>query len=246
MTIVRGIYSAASGMLVESTRMDVTSNNLANVDTAGFQKQVAHIYSFPDTPISRVYQGQRQVIGRLGTGALVEGSYTSFAPGSLKTTENPLDMAIVGEGFFTIETSEGPRYTRDGRFTIDPTGYLTTLDGNLVRGESGRIYVGEAEEVLLNEEGDIFIDGEVVDKLLLVQFADAQGLARRGANLYEALPEAGNATISEAKLAPGVIEMANVNVVREMVDLIKIQRAYEANQKVVQAYDETLGKLNDL
>ncbi len=246
MRIVRGIYTAASGMLMESTRMDVTGNNLANVDTVGFQKQVAHVYSYPDAPISRVYQGQRQVIGRLGTGAWVEGSHTSFAPGSLKTTENPLDLAIVGEGFFAIDSPQGPRFTRDGRFTINLDGYLTTLNGNLVQGEAGPIYVGEAEEVLFNEEGEIFIDGEVADRLLLMSFDNLQGLARSGANMYEALPEAGDAFVIETRVAPGVIEMANVNVVREMVDLIKIQRAYEANQKVVQAYDETLGKLNDV
>ncbi|NMB01099.1 MAG: flagellar hook-basal body protein [Firmicutes bacterium] len=233
-------------MLVESIRMDVASNNLANVDTAGFQKQTAHIYAFPEAPVTRVYQGQTRTIGALGTGAFVDGSRSSFSPGTLRTTENPLDVALVGPGFFSITTPEGPRYTRDGRFTVNPSGLLSTLDGHLVRGENGPIYIGEGE-VLFNEAGEITVNGQRVDKLLIVEFNDREGLLRRGANLFEATPEAGDPFRYQATIAPGVIELANVNVVREMVNLINIQRAYEANQKAVQAFDETLGKvINDV
>jgi len=240
--ILRGIYTATSGMLVESLRMDVSSNNLANVDTAGFQRQTAHIYSLPETPIRRVHEGTSRLLGVLGTGAFVDGSRSSFSPGSLRTTNNPLDVALVGHGFFSISTANGTRYTRDGRFTVNPSGLLATLDGNLVRGERGSIYVGEGK-VLLNEVGEIIVDGEVVDKLLIVEFNDRNGLVRHGSNLYEALPEAGDPFRYQATLALGTLEMANVNVVREMVNLITIQRSYEANQKVVQAFDETLGKI---
>ncbi len=223
-------------------RMDVSSNNLANVDTAGFQRQTAHMYSLPETPVRRVYQGQSQLLGVLGTGAFVDGSRSSFSPGTLRTTNNPLDVALVGPGFFAITTAEGTRYTRDGRFTVNPSGLLATLDGNLVRGEQGSIYVGEGQ-VLLNERGEITVDGEPVDKLLIVEFNDRDGLVRHGSNLYEALPEAGAPFRYQATVAPGTLEMANVNVVREMVNLINIQRSYEANQKVVQAFDESLGKI---
>lgn len=102
--------------------------------------------------------------------------------------------------------------------------------------------MGEGE-VLLNERGEVTVDGQLVDRLLIVEFNDRDGLVRHGANLYEASPEAGDPFRYEATLAPGTIEMANVNVVREMVNLINIQRTYEANQKVVQAFDETLGKI---
>lgn len=233
-------------MLVESMRMDVASNNLANVDTAGYQKQTAHIYAFPEAPITKVHQGQSQTIGTLGTGAFVDGSRSSFAPGTLRVTENPFDVALVGPGFFSVSTPEGPRYTRDGRFTVNPSGLLSTLDGHLVRGENGSIYVGEGQ-VLFNEAGEVTVDGEFVDKLLIVEFNDREGLLRRGANLFEATPEAGDPFRYQATIQPGVIELANVNVVREMVNLINIQRAYEANQKVVQAFDDTLGKvINDV
>ena len=178
-------------MLVETMRMDVASNNLANVDTAGFQRQTAHIYATPQRPVLRVHQGQSRMLGALGTGALVEGSHTSFMPGTLRQTDNPLDVALVGAGFFAITTPEGPRYTRDGRFTVNPSGLLATLDGNLVRGENGPIYVGEGP-VSITDTGQVMVGGQVVDKLLIVEFNDRNGLVRRGTNLFEATPEAGD------------------------------------------------------
>lgn len=240
--ILRGLYTAAAGMLVEATRMDVASNNLANIDTAGFQRQTAHVYSFPQGPIYRVHQGTRTALGQLGTGAIVDGSRSSFLPGALKNTSNPFDVALLGYGFFVISTPEGIRYTRDGRFTTNSGGLLTTWDGNLVRGERGPIYIGQGK-LLFNSEGEVSVNGEIVDKLLIVEFNDREGLIRRGANLYEALPEAGDPFRYRAEVAPGTLEMANVNVIREMVNLINIQRSYEANQKVIQVYDDTLGKV---
>ncbi len=194
MNILRGIYTAASGMLVETMRMDVASNNLANVDTAGFQRQTAHVYAFPQAPIARDYHNQRRVLGTLGTGgAFAEGSSTSFAPWDTEDYRKPLGCGSNRPRLFAVETPEGIRYTRDGRFKINPSGLLATLDDNLVRGEQGLIYVGEGGEVLLNAEGgEITVNGRVVDKLLLVEFNDREGLVRRGgSNLFEALPEAG-------------------------------------------------------
>lgn len=242
MDILRGLYTAASGMLVEMMRMDVASNNLANVDTAGFQRQTAHVYALPEKPVFRDYPSPQRRLGVLGTGAFAQGSTTSFAPGALKTTGNPLDLALVGHGFFTVQTPEGARYTRDGRFTVNSSGLLATVDGHLVQGEQGLVYVGQGK-LFFGEQGEIIVDGKITDKLLIVEFNDREGLLRRGSNLYEALPQAGQPFRYRAALAPGTLEMANVNVVREMVNMISIQRAYEANQKVVQAFDETLGKI---
>ena len=106
--MLRGLYTAASGMLVQQAKTDVLSNNLSNVSTAGFQRQAPHVYAFPEILISRVHNGQSTPIGSLGTGALVNGDRSSFAPGALKNTGNPLDVALVGAGFFGIETPDGP------------------------------------------------------------------------------------------------------------------------------------------
>ncbi|MGI6148863.1 MAG: flagellar basal-body rod protein FlgF [Firmicutes bacterium] len=240
--MLRGLYTAASGMLVQTARMDMLSNNLANVDTAGFQRQAPHIYAFPEMLISRVHNGTSVPIGRLGTGAAVNGDRSSFLPGALRSTGNPLDAALVGPGFFAVETPEGPRYTRDGRFTTNASGWLVTLDGHRVRGERGPILIN-GTDVVIDGTGQVLVDGRFVDKLLVVEFTDRDGLLRRGANLYEATPEAGPPfRYRDTTVVQGAVEMANVNVIREMVNLISVQRAYEANAKVVQAYDETLGK----
>ena len=245
--MLRGLYTAASGMLVQMAKTDVLSNNLSNVSTAGFQRQAPHVYAFPDILISRLHNGQSTPIGRIGTGALVNGDRSSFAPGALQNTGNPFDAALVGPGFFGIETPEGPRYTRDGRFTVNASGWLVTLDGNRVRGERGPILIN-GNDVTIDGQGQIYVDGQFVDKLLIVEFNDRDGLIRRGANLYEATEEAGLPfRYTDTSVVQGAVEMANVNVVREMVNLISAQRAYEANAKVVQAYDETLGKaVNDI
>lgn len=240
--MLRGLYTAASGMLVQTAKMDMLSNNLANVETAGFQRQAPHVYSFPDMLISRVHNGTSVPIGRLGTGAVVYGDRSSFLPGAIKSTGNPLDVALVGPGFFAVETPDGPRYTRDGRFTVNPSGWLVTLDGHRVRGERGPILVN-GTDVVIDDTGQVVVDGSVVDKLLIVEFNDRDGLLRRGANLYEATEAAGLPfRYRDTQVVQGAVEMSNVNVIREMVNLISVQRAYEANAKVVQAYDETLGK----
>lgn len=239
--MLRGIYSAASGMLVESMRTDVMSNNLANVDTAGFKRQAAHVRSFPETLISRMHSGERTPIGTLGTGAVVDGSHSSFSAGRLHPTGNSLDAALFGHGFFVIETPEGTRYTRDGRFILNETGFLSTLDGHRVLGENGPILIGDGD-VQIDSRGVLTTDDQVVNRFLIVEFPDREGLVRQGANLFEATEEAGDPFRFNTTVLQGTLEESNVNVIREMVGMITLQRAYEANQKVIQAFDETLGK----
>src|SRR5690554_732390 len=209
--MLRGLYTAASGMLVQTAKTDMLSNNLANVDTAGFQRQTPHVYSFPEMLISRVHNGTSTPVGTLGTGAVVDGDRSSFMPGAIKNTSNPLDTALVGPGFFAIETPDGPRYTRDGRFVINPSGFLVTHDGNRVRGENGPIVIS-GEQVVIDDSGQVFVDGQYVDKLLIVEFNEREGLLRRGANLYEATPEAGQPfRYTDTTVVQGAVEMSNVN-----------------------------------
>lgn len=235
------MYTAASGMIAQATRNDVVANNLANVNSAGFHRDTARIGAFPEMLLSRQEQQESTPIGTLGTGARVIDIQTSFAPGQIQTTGNPLDVALIDAGFFVIETPEGNQYTRDGRFTLNSSGWLTTLDGNRVRGEQGLIHIGEGT-VEISSEGLVTVDGGEVGRLLVVEFLDRAGLEKQGSNRYQATPEAGQPVRFRSQVVQGSLEMANVNLVREMVNLIEVQRAYEANQKVVQAYDETLGK----
>ncbi|NMB38072.1 MAG: flagellar basal-body rod protein FlgF [Firmicutes bacterium] len=240
--MLRGIYTAASGMLVQGLRSAVLANNLANVDTAGFQRQETQVEAFPEMLLMRQYKNEYSPIGRLGTGAITADEQSLFSPGRIHTTGNALDTALVGSGFFVIDTPGQTSYTRDGRYTLNAGGWLVSLDGYQVRGENGPIYIGEGE-VTINSEGTVFVDGIERDRLLIVDFPDPSTLIRQGDNRYHRTEVGGVPFRAQASVLQGSIEMSNVNVVREMVSLIEIQRAYEANQKVVQAYDDTLGRI---
>ena len=143
--MIRGLYTGASGMLSEMARTDIIANNLANVNTLGFKKDRTIFRAFPEMNIHRVDDpvqvGLNRVIdpkpfiGMLGTGVMVDEVNIDFSQGAIKTTSNPLDVAIKGEGFFQVQTPEGIRFTRDGNFSLNRDGYLVTKDGHYVLGK---------------------------------------------------------------------------------------------------------------
>jgi len=263
--VLRGLYTSASGMLAEQARVDVLSNNLANVQTAGFKRQTVLQSAFPEmllrrvndpVPVTGAARGSghatvplydpRPVIGRLGTGTYVEGTYSDMSPGALRYTGNPLDLALEGAGFFTVETPAGVRFTRDGRFTLDGAGWLVTLEGHRVLGEDGPIQV-VGRDVHVTEQGEIWVDGAPVGVLALRNFAEPQGLVREGSSLWAATESSGEPQVARVVVREGHLEESNVNVVTAMVELIAAYRSYESNQRVIQAYDQTLGKaVNEL
>jgi len=244
--VIRGLYTAASGMLVESQRTDVISNNLANVDTPGYHRKTSNVRAFPDMLVARMHGQEKVNIGHMGTGAVVDGGEHSFRSGRLQSTGNPLDLALAGHGFFAVDAPGGTHYTKDGSFTRNQAGWLVTQAGQRVLGQNGPIHLGEGS-VDVNADGDLFVDGRYVDSLLVVEFNDRSGLQRVGDNLYRAVAEAGDPMRYNGAVMQGAVEMSNVNVIREMVNMIEVHRSYEANQKVIQAHDETLGRaVNDI
>lgn len=244
--MLRGIYTAASGMIAQGLRTDVLANNLANVDTTGYRRQTSQVEAFPEMLLMRLEKANYTPVGKLGTGTIVSGTYSSFMPGRIQHTGNPLDVALDGPGFFVIDTPGQRSYTRDGSFTVNAAGWLVTKDGFRVLGESGPIYIGDGA-VTIDSEGTVMVNGVRRDKLLIVEFPDHRGLVVKGANRYQATAVAGLPFRYRAQVVQGSLELANVNVIQEMVNLIEVQRAYESSQKVIQAYDETIGKLiNDI
>ncbi len=152
LTVVRGIYTAASGMMAERRKLDVVSNNLANIDLIGYKKDLSIQKAFPEMLIRRLnddglykfpkgHLETAPIVGKLGTGVEENEIYTLFEQGPLKTTGNPLDLALTDQGFFVIQTSDGERYTRNGSFTIGKEGILVTKSGFPVLGEKGYIYL---------------------------------------------------------------------------------------------------------
>lgn len=239
--MIRGIYSSASGMMAEMTRTDATANNLANANTTGYKKDVAVVKDFASIMITRINDGNNTDIGKLGLGAAIDEIAVDHATGTMRTTGNDLDMAVEGKGYFTIETPNGVRYTKNGTFSRNTSGELVTNDGYRVLGQSGGSISVNGAKVNVNSEGTVSVDGLQTGRLRIVDFADEKQLTKEGSSLFVA---SGNAQQQAASgsVRQGTLEMSNVNVVTEMVNLITGYRAYEVNAKAVQAHDQLLDK----
>ena len=258
--MIRGWYTGASGMNAQQNRLDAISNNLANVDTAGYKRDIVVSKSFPELLIRRtdadgVYKipngmgsaDAAPVIGKLGLGVETNESYIDFTQGSFKLTNTSTDIALSGKGFYTIETPNGERYTRNGDFFIGKEGILETKDGYPVLGENGIIKL-ENDRFMVNQDGVILSeDGEEIDRFKVVRFDHERYLQKMGESLYSTNDIAGPAHIAEGNERPVFIqnysETSNVNVVNEMVQMIEVNRAYEANQKTITSEDSMMGTL---
>lgn len=265
--MLRGLYTAATGMLSEMTRADVVSNNVANANTTGYKKDetvnrefeemmLRRINDNKDEPeIARVSKGASHLfqrgflngqsapeIGALGRGTMVDEIATIQEQGPLQQTGNTYDLSIQGRGFFVIETPQGERYTRNGAFVRSTAGELVNMDGSRVLGQNGRpIYIPDGANVVIGAQGQVTVDGEEVGVVAMVDFADRRALLKLGDNLFR--PQEGQQPIAATgTIDQGSLEMSNVNIVSEMVTLINAHRAYEANSKAVTTQDSLLDK----
>lgn len=249
--MVKGLYTAYTGMRNEQRRMDVLTNNLANADTTGYKKEGMTSQSFDSLLAYRIKDGSTpgvcgKHIGDMSLGVKVGETYRDYGQGPLKVTENTFDVALAGEGFFTIsftnkagETST--LYTRDGNFNMTKEGYLVTQDGDFVLGENGqRIQLSTtAAETQIDRQGRIYQDGTLRGRIGITDFEDYDYLEKYGENLFRAIDGA-TQQAATAEVRQGYLEAANVQTVYEMVQMIAATRAYETNQKVIQAHNESL------
>ncbi len=258
--MVKGLYTAHTGMINEQRRLDILSNNLANADTNGYKKEGATSQTFADELAIRIKDSSRynlpKNLGIVSMGVHIGETYTDYSQGNFKVTDNETDVALNGDGFFAIAYTDKAgntmvKYTRDGAFTVNTEGYLVTKDGDYVLNMNGaqngdpadgnRIRIDPNAHILIWENGDIYQDGAPVARLGFVDFEDYNYLRKFGENMYD-LVEGGVRVASEAKVDQGTIEGANVNIVSEMVNMITISRAYQAGQKVINSIDDTLDK----
>lgn len=212
--MVRGIYTGASGMIVQMKRIDVVSNNLANVNTPSYKRDLTIFKSFPEMLIHRINDdGVRvlpigsydlmPIVGKLGTGVEVNEVYTQFTQGSFIRTDNQFDLALEGKGFFAVQTPDGERYTRNGSFLVDKDGYLVTKDGYRVLGENGPIQI-KKNNFIVDEDGNVFINARymqdpnrlvdpsenewdqtiLVDRLKIIDFPKLRYVKKVGESLY--------------------------------------------------------------
>jgi flagellar basal-body rod protein FlgF len=260
----KGIFTAVSGAIAQSAKLDTIANNLANVNTPGFKRdqQVFKEYltayekepqtiTVPRIPAS--IESFYDVQG--GDSSYVDsaGTYTNFEQGSMKVTGNKFDLAIDGDGLFEVGTPQGVRYTRAGDFTINSEGTLVTKQGFPVLKDAGAGAGADGRELKFNlnhanvsisPEGNV-MDGEnLVGKIALTKFTNKDSLRKVGSNMYMLKDnmEAGRQPASDSKINQGMLEGSNVNIVREMTDMIVATRTFESTQKAIQAYDSMNGK----
>ena len=267
----KGFYTAASGMLAQQRRTELLANNLANANTVGYKEDQASVRSFPAMLLSRyekvelpvdksVSLNKSKFIGSLNTGVYLQETIPSFSQGDIKTTDNSTDMAIVdqampidsesnqaGTVMFTIETPDGVRYTRNGNFTVDGSGYLTTANGYYVLSESGERIQVNSENFEITPQGEI-TEGQLNRGRIGISFSTnpSAQLIKEGDGLYRfnegELPSAYTSNDVQFSIQQGAIEQSNVDSSKTMTEMMAAYRTFEANQKILQAYDQSMQK----
>lgn len=245
--MVRGLYTAATGMTVQRSKMDVLTNNIANTETTGFKADTLITSTFDEVMLSRVNDPNVSIVGSETVGGYDFGSHvdelvTDFKGGNLEQTDKKTDLALEGDGFFVVETAGGQeRYTKSGNFTVNSEGYLVTQDGGYVLGENGRVRVG-SQDFSVSADGTVTGSTAAEDQLRLVTFNDLGVLRKEGGNLFSVYGDAAPTASAGTVVHQGMLEGSNVDMSQEMVDMISVYRKYEASQKVISMTDKTLEK----
>ncbi len=191
-----------------------------------------------------IFAKDRQIIGTYSGGVKFRRNVTDFSQGSYKITDNDLDIALKGRGFFALETEAGERYSRNGSLELTKDGILVNNNGHALIGENGKIKLEGAQEIAINNFGEVIQNGLIVDKIKIVNPSNIEKMQKQGNNLYQFLggEEAMKKEDFTGEVVQGVLEMSNVKTVKEMVKMIETQRSYESGQKIIRAFDDTLGK----
>jgi flagellar basal-body rod protein FlgG len=260
--MIRALFTSATGMAAQQLVVDNTANNLANVNTTGFKRSQMDfqdlIYVTQKSPGAVSAQGLEVPTGlQIGSGVRVAGNTKLFAEGSLANTGNPYDLAIEGDGFFKITLPSGDiRYTRDGTFRTNSKGELVTADGYFL---DPKITIPQnATNVAIGIDGTVSVTtpgttaSSELGKITLTRFANPTGLSSEGRNLYAETAASGTPRDSTGgqdgagTIRQSFLEGSNVEVVRELVNLILAQRAYEFNTRAIRTADEMLSDTNNL
>lgn len=246
--MVRGFYTAGTGMMLQRRNMEVVTNNIVNAETNGFKKDVVVSRSFDDVLIERIRDQtprSQSAVGPLNFGTRVDMLAIDYSQGNMEPTGNVSDIALVGDAFFVVQTPQGERYTRGSAWTVNANGYLTDGDGNFLLGSQGQVYVGTRAEFSVDNQGNVMVEGNPAGQIRVVRFEDNTQLRKMGHNLFESPVAPQEAVDYEVK--QGYLENANVDIGREMVDMITVYRTYETNQRMLTMIDETVGKaVNDI
>jgi len=232
--MIKGIYQSARALQVKVKNLEVLSQNLANISTTGYKREI------PFSELVNRFEDERF------------NQVTDFTQGAMTKTDNPFQLAINGAGFFVLETERGLEITRNGNFTINEQGYLVNNNGYRVLGQGGPISVENVMDyknkaVKIKTDGEIRIGDELIGKLRIVKISEQQNLSRTGNSAFVSEDnDIEDASDEEFTVNQGFLETSNVNAIIEMQEMIGLNKDYEASQKVIGFYDTTLAKSIDI
>ncbi|TLS66673.1 flagellar basal-body rod protein FlgG [Mariprofundus erugo] len=260
--MMRALWTAATGMAAQNLNVDVISNNIANVNTNGFKRGRANfqdlMYQQIKSPGSEASSAGTQLPNgiQVGLGVRTASVDSVFSEGSFQQTNNPLDMAVQGRGFFQVQLANGETaYTRAGSFSLDATGQIVTQNGDLL--QPGITIPADAQSIHVAADGTVSVvqpnaTQTVLGQIQIADFLNPAGLTKLGGNMFQPSNSSGQPVIGNptsnglGSIGQGALEMSNVSMVEEMVNLIAGQRAYEMNSKAIQASDEMLQTANNV
>lgn len=233
--MIKGIYTAARSLDHKMKNIDVIANNLANLNTTGFKREI---------PFS-------EIINSMGDSQIVK--LTNQEQGDIVQTSNPLDLAISGKGFFAVRNADGvTELTRNGKFNISDEGFLVDAVGNKVLGTEGFIQLEETmssknSSIVISKNGEIKVDDKLVGNILVLNVNDSSNLTRSGNSTFELNgQEAFAAQEGDYALSQGYLEQANTNPIVEMEAMIQLNKEYESAQKIIAGLDQSLGHANEI
>lgn len=254
--MLRGFYTAASGMLASQYRQNMLTHNLANSETPGFKADQGVTRSFP-TMLMQANQAQQvpnqQPIGGLSTAVYLQEQITDLRQGDIRQTGNSTDVALMQQGaneneavLFSVQSENGVRYTRNGNFQADVQGRLATGSGHLIQGIDGNPIQVENDQFTVGRDGSVLVGGQAVGTIQVVHTDNTNALEKDGDGLYRdeenVLQSAHGNNDVVFSIEQYALENSNVNVAQTMNDMLQSYRLFEANQKVLQAYDQSLEK----
>ncbi len=237
------IYMAAAGAMNNKLRLEIISNNIANVNTSGYKEDRINFKGFELINSSDVQEINQNIPKVLLPIAL--GTKPDFTAGNMQHTGNKLDVALEGDGYFSIKTPDGIRYTRSGNFTLNNEGLLVTQAGFPVLGDGGEIKIADIDDknFVIDEKGRITVDNKEINSLKIVDFATTNSLKKVGDTLFAMEdPSVSEITPEKIKVKEGFLEGSNVNAVMSMINMIEAIRGYETYQKIIRSIDEVTGK----
>jgi len=254
--MLKGLYAAASAMISGVNRQAVLTHNITNLNTAGFKQVMLTMEDWKQTQVSEVTNSSLKTnyppifpslavqgvtnLGEIGLGVQNPAETYDFSQGALQTTNQPLDMAIQGDGFFKVQTPAGDRYTRDGRFHLDSNHHLVTVDGNFVLDKNGnQITLPDNSNISVKGDGTITAGTQIKAQLSISSFANPKTDLTRDENMFAAV---GTPIASTGQVFNNVLEGSNADLTQSMAQMLSIGRSYDAAQQMVTVQDTLLGK----